>query len=116
MLKAIQLNTNDDIAYSILGSLYREIGNISWVDKKLAITFIRKIPDGGYVESEQSFNKIIAINAQLMRHGYELGLLYTYWDKEEQANVAFQRAKNCPVLVASDRNKLVEIEKRISNH
>ena len=113
-LKAIQLNPNDDIAYSILGSLYREIGNISWVEKKLAITFIGKIPDGGYVESEQSFNKAIAIDAHLMRHWYELGLLYTYWGKDEQAVVAFQRAKTCPVIIASDKNKLVEIEKRIS--
>ncbi|WP_018342767.1 tetratricopeptide repeat protein [Cytophaga aurantiaca] len=113
-LKAVQLNPKDDIAYSILGSLYREIGNISWVEKKLAITFIGKIPDGGYVESEQNFNKAIAIDPTLMRHWYELGLLYTYWGKEEQAISAFQRAKMCPVVIASDKNKLVEIEKRIS--
>lgn len=115
LLKAIQLNSKDDIAYSILGSLYREIGNISWIEKQLAMTFIGKIPDGGYVESEQCFNKAIAINAQLMRHWYELGLLYTYWDKPEKAFVAFQRAKTCPVLIASDKNKLIDIEKRISD-
>ncbi|HSY62371.1 MAG TPA: hypothetical protein VK796_10865 [Cytophaga sp.] len=114
VLKAIELNPNDDIAYSILGSLYREIGNISWLEKKLAMTFIGKIPDGGYVESEQSFNKAIAINANVMRHWYELGLLYTYWDKDEKAVAAFHRAKTCPVLIASDKNKLVDIEKRIS--
>lgn len=113
-LKAIQLNPNDDIAYSILGSLYREIGNISWVEKKLAMTFIGKIPDGGYVESEKSFNKAIAINPQLMRHWYELGLLYTYWDKDEKAIAAFKQAKTCPVLIASDKNKLIEIEKKLS--
>lgn len=113
-LKAIQLNPKDDVAYSILGSLYREIGNISWVEKKLAITFIGKIPEGGYVESEQSFNKAIAINANLMRHWYELGLLYTYWGKDEQAVAAFKRAKTCPVIIATDKNKLVDIEKRIS--
>lgn len=113
-LKAIQLNPKDDVAYSILGSLYREIGNISWVEKKLAMTFIGKIPDGGYVESEQSFNKAIAINENLMRHWYELGLLYTYWGKDEKAVAAFQRAKTCPVRIASDRNKLVEIEKKLS--
>jgi tetratricopeptide (TPR) repeat protein len=115
VLKAIELNPKDDIAYSILGSLYREIGNISWLEKKLAMTFIGKIPEGGYVESEQSFNKAIAINTQLMRHWYELGLLYTYWGKKEKAVIAFRRAKTCPVLIASDKNKLVEIEKRISN-
>ena len=115
LLRAIQLNPNDDIAYSILGSLYREIGNISWLEKQLAITFIGKIPDGGYIESEQSFNKAISINPQLMRHWYELGLLYTYWDKPEKAVVAFERAKTCPVLIASDKNKLVDIDKRLVN-
>jgi len=113
VLKAIQLNPSDDIAYSILGSLYREIGNISWVEKKLALTFIGKIPDGGYVEAEQSFNKAIAINTNLMRHWYELGLLYTYWDKEEKSLAAFQRAKTCAVLIASDRNRLIDIERRL---
>lgn len=114
VLKAIQLNPKDDIAYSILGSLYREIGNISWVEKQLAMTFIGKIPDGGYPESEQSLNKAIAINPQLMRHWYELGLLYTYWNKKENAVAAFEKAKTCPVLIASDKNKLIDIEKRIS--
>jgi len=114
VLKAIQLNPNDDIAYSILGSLYREIGNISWVEKQLAMTFIGKIPDGGYLESEQSFNKAIAINPELMRHWYELGLLYTYWGKKDKSIEAFEKAKMCPVLIASDKNKLIDIEKRIS--
>jgi tetratricopeptide (TPR) repeat protein len=114
LLKAILLNPKDDIAYSILGSLYREIGNISWVEKKLALTFIGKIPDGGYPESEQNFNKAISINPQLMRHWYELGILYTYWNKPEKASAAFERAKTCPVLIASDKNKLIDIEKRIS--
>jgi tetratricopeptide (TPR) repeat protein len=114
LLKAIQLNSKDDIAYSILGSLYREIGNISWVEKKLALTFIGKIPDGGYPESEQCLNKAISINPQLMRHWYELGLLYTYWDKPEKAISAFEHAKACSVLIASDNNKLIDIEKRIS--
>jgi tetratricopeptide (TPR) repeat protein len=115
LLKAIQLNPKDDIAYSILGSLYREIGNISWVEKRLALTFIGKIPDGGYPESEQCFNKAISINPQLMRHWYELGLLYTYWDKPEKAVTAFERAKTCPVLIASDKNKLIDIAKRLEN-
>ncbi len=111
--KAIQLNPKDDIAYSIQGSLYREIGNISWFEKQLAMTFIGKIPDGGYVESEQSFNKAIAINPGLMRHWYELGLLYEYWNKNEQAIAAYEHAKTCQVLIASDRNKLIDIEARL---
>ena len=111
--KAIQLNPKDDIAYSIQGSLYREIGNISWVEKQLAMTFIGKIPDGGYVESEQSFNKAIAINPGIMRHWYELGLLYEYWNKKEHAIAAYEHAKKCQVLIASDRNKLIDIETKL---
>lgn len=46
--------------------LFKEIGTINCVEKKLSKTFTGKIPDGGYVESEQSFNKAIAFNVHVM--------------------------------------------------
>ena len=107
--RAITLNPKDDIAYSILGSFYREIGHISWFEKQLAMTFIGKIPDGTYEDSEKAFAKATTLNPTIMRHWYELGLLYKYWGKNPQAIVAFNKAKACPVLVSSDNKRLSAI-------
>lgn len=104
--RAITLNPKDDIAYSILGSFYREIGHISWFEKQLAMTFIGKIPDGTYEDSKKAFTRSTALNPTTMRHWYELGLLYKYWGKKEQAIIAFNKAKTCAVLVSSDNKRL----------
>ncbi|ABG60853.1 conserved hypothetical protein, with TPR repeat [Cytophaga hutchinsonii ATCC 33406] len=113
--RAIALNPKDDIAYSILGSFYREIGNISWLEKQLAMTFIGKIPDGTYEDSEKAFAKAIALNPTIMRHWYEQGLLYKYWNKNEQAIASFNKAKACPVFVSSDNKRLAAIEVYLKN-
>lgn len=115
LTRAIALNPKDDIAYSILGSFYREIGHISWLEKQLAMTFIGKIPDGTYEDSERELGKAIALTPNIMRHWYELGLLYTYWNKKPQAIAAFNRAKICPVLVSSDNKRLAAIPVRLKD-
>ncbi len=106
LTRAIALNPNDDIAYSILGSFYREIAHISWVEKQLALAFLGRIPDGTYEDSEKALAKAIAINPAIMRHWYEEGLLYEYWNKKPQAIAAFNKARACAVLVSSDNKRL----------
>jgi tetratricopeptide (TPR) repeat protein len=44
---ALRLNPRDDVAYSILGSFYRALGNISWLEKQLATMFLGSLPEGG---------------------------------------------------------------------
>ena len=107
--RAIALNPNDDIAYSILGSFYREIAHISWIEKQLALAFLGRIPDGTYEDSEKALAKAIALNPTIMRHWYEQGLLYVYWNKKSQAITAFIKAKSCPILVSSDNKRLAQI-------
>lgn len=113
--RAISLNPKDDIAYSILGSFYREVAHISWIEKQLAMTFIGKIPDGTYTDSEKALGKAIALTPNIMRHWYELGLLYTYWNKKNQAIAAFNKAKTCPILVSSDNKRIAAIAVHLKN-
>lgn len=115
LTRAVTLNPKDDVAYSIFGSFYREIGHINWFEKQLALTFIGKIPDGTYEDSEKAFGKAVALTPNIMRHWYELGVLYTYWDKKPQAIAAFNRAKTCPVLVSSDYKRLTAIATHLKN-
>jgi tetratricopeptide (TPR) repeat protein len=109
LTRAISLNPKDDVAYSILGTFYRVVGNISWFERKLAAAFLGQIPQGGFEDSEQSFFSAIRISPHLMRHWFELGLLYRDWDKDEKAKEAFIKAQKCPVQLASDKIRLREI-------
>lgn len=112
---ALNLNPKDDIAYSILGSVYRELGHISWLERNLALAFIGKIPEGGYPDSEKAFKQAIALAPNVMRNWFELGLLYQYWDKPDSAKYAFNKAKLCPVTISSDKDRLTDIEKYLKD-
>lgn len=112
--RALELNPQDDIALSIQGTFYRVLGNINWFERQLAQTFLGRIPDGGYPESELSFYKAIKISPLNMRNFYELGLLYLDWGKDENAKQAFINAQKCPILIGSDKKRLAEIKKELS--
>jgi tetratricopeptide (TPR) repeat protein len=100
---AVRLNPEDDVAYSILGSFYRALGNVSWIERALANIFLGGIPSGGYEEAEVAIKRAIAIAPNVRRHQFELALLYIDWGKDQEAREALERAETLPVLVASDR-------------
>ena len=112
--RAVVLNPNNDVAYSILGSFYRALGNVSWLERQLANVFLGSLPSGGFEESETALKKAISLAPHTMRHYFELGMLYYQWDKPDEARKAFTLAKEQPVLLASDRRKLSRIEEMLS--
>jgi tetratricopeptide (TPR) repeat protein len=100
--KALTLKPDDDIAYTILGSFYRALGNVSWIERQLASVFLGTLPDGGYPESEAALRKAISIAPRTLRHRQELGMLYIDWGKEEQARTVLRESLQLPSLLASD--------------
>ena len=108
--RALALNPNDDAAYSIKGSFFRALGNVSWLQRQLAAIFIGRIPRGGYEEAEAALKKAIELAPGVMRHQYELGVLYLDMDRKEEARVVLQRAAALPVRVAIDRPRLKKIK------
>ena len=113
--RALVLNPNNDIAYSILGSFYRALGNVSWVERQLANVFLGSLPSGGYEEAEIVLKKAISVAPHVMRHSYELGMLYFQWDRPDDAKRAFEQARKQPILLASDRRKLARIKETLAN-
>lgn len=108
--RAIELNTKDDVAYSILGTFYRQLGSISWVERQLAETFLGAVPKGGYAESEQYLKKSIELSPTTIRHWYELGLTYQAWGKKELARSSFLKVKALTPQVYSDHVRVKHVE------
>jgi len=100
--RAIGLNPRDDVAYSVLGSFYAALGNVSWLERQLAKVFLGRVPDGGYEEAEAAFKQAIAIAPTVVRHHYALGLLYKSLDRDPDAVAEFESALSLPVVLARD--------------
>jgi tetratricopeptide (TPR) repeat protein len=100
---SIALNDSDDVAYSILGSFYMALGNVSWFERRLAAIFLGTLPDGGFEEAELALKKAIAIAPAVIRHHYELGLLYMQLDRDREAVEEFHLVESLRAQLASDR-------------
>jgi tetratricopeptide (TPR) repeat protein len=112
--KAIALNPRDDAAYSIRGSLYRALGNAGWLQRQVARLFLGKLPPGGFEEGETALLQAILLAPDVMRHHYELGVLYIDWGKPQEAKRALERARELPVRVGIDRPRLKKIEELLA--
>jgi tetratricopeptide (TPR) repeat protein len=100
--RALYLNPNDDIAYTILGSFYRALGNVSWIERQLASIFLGSLPDGGYPEAEGALKKAIALAPGTLRHRKELGMLYVDWGRDDDARKVLKECLLVPTTLASD--------------
>jgi tetratricopeptide (TPR) repeat protein len=110
---ALALNPDNDVAYSLLGSLCRALGGVTWVEQRLADLLFGGLPDGGYEEAEQAFRRAITIAPGVMRYHFELGKLYVDMDRPDDARREFRIAASLPPRVAGDRNAMRRIERML---
>jgi Tfp pilus assembly protein PilF len=78
------------------------------LQRQLATLFFGGLPPGGFPESEEALRHAIQLAPQVMRHHYELGVLYLDWGKTEDARKAFRAVVELPVRVAIDRPRLAK--------
>ena len=100
--RAIALDSLDDVAWSIRGSFYRALGKVSWIERQLAAVFLGSLPGGGFPEAEAALHRAIAIAPGVIRHWYELGMVYRDEGKKAEAIEAFGEAARLPPLIGSD--------------
>jgi tetratricopeptide (TPR) repeat protein len=103
---SIRLNPRDDIAYSILGSFYLALGNVSWLERTLANLLLGGLPDGGYEDAERALRKALEIDPNVVRHRFELGTVYLKLDRTEDARKEFEFCVANPIQMASDRRRV----------
>jgi len=100
--RALALDTLDDVAWSIRGSFYRALGKVSWIERQLAAVFLGSLPDGGFADAEAALHRATGIAPGVIRHWYELGMVYHDEGKKAEAIEAFGVASRLPSLVGSD--------------
>jgi tetratricopeptide (TPR) repeat protein len=113
--RTLALNPNDDAAYSIKGSFYRALGNAGWLQRTVANLFFGEVPAGGFEEAEVALKRAINLAPDIMRHHYELGVLYLDWGRTDEARSVLTHAATLPVKVAIDRERLATIQILLSS-
>jgi tetratricopeptide (TPR) repeat protein len=108
--RALRLNPRDDAALSIRGSVFRALGNVGWVKRQIASLLFGGVPAGGFVEAETALRQAIALAPDVMRHTYELGVLYLDWGRQDDARRVLEQALSMPVRVAIDRPRQEKIK------
>lgn len=114
--RALHLQPDNDVALSIKGSFYRALGNVGWIQRQLGELLFGDIPDGGYREAEDALLRAIAIAPDVMRHRYELAVLYLDMERDGEAKGELLRASTLPVRIASDRPRLLKIAELLQEH
>jgi tetratricopeptide (TPR) repeat protein len=66
--KALALNPNDDVAWSMLGSYNFEASKIGWFSRFMGGTFVGQMPKGSREEAEKDFKKAISLNPRVISH------------------------------------------------
>ena len=110
---AIQLNPDNDVAYSILGTFYRALGKVGWLEKQIAALLLGGLPSGGFPEAEQALKKAIELAPNIIRHRFELGQLYLDMERNEEAKKIFLSAIDLPPVLASDHRRIERMKRKI---
>ena len=113
--RAVALDSLDDVAWSIMGSFYLALGKVGWIERQLAAVFLGSLPDGGFEEAEAALQRAIRLAPAVVRHRFELALVYMEEGKKEEALEAFRIAAQLPSLVASDDRTKAEALHRIQD-
>ena len=82
---ALRLDPDDDVAWSILGTFYRVLSNVSWVERTLAGILFGGLPEGGYEQAEHALRRAISLAPSVVRHRFELALVLLDTDREDEA-------------------------------
>jgi tetratricopeptide (TPR) repeat protein len=111
--RAIALNPGDDVAWSILGSFYRALGSVNWLERNLARILYGSLPDGGFEDAEAALEKAIALAPNVIRHQFELGMVYVDEGEDEKALTVFEKAITLPVTRVSDHRAIRRMKRMI---
>ncbi len=109
--RAVELNPKDDIAFTIMGSFYRALGSVSWIERQLADILLGGLPEGSYADGETAFRKAIEISPNILRHHFELGMLYYESGRKEEAAKELKAAYAMPIQMLSDYSRKERIQK-----
>lgn len=112
--KALELDSNDDFAWHVLGRWHRKMATLGWLQRQFANLFLGGIPkDASVEESANCFKKAIEINPGHLNHHLELAMTYEELNQKDLAKEEYQKVLDLPEKDSDDKSHKIEAQKRL---
>ena len=113
VIRALELNPNDDIAHHVLARWHREVANLSGILKAFAKILYGGLPPASNEEAIEHFKKAIEIAPDHINHHLELGITYEEIKEWESAKTEYDKVLELPVSDSDDPDHKTEAEERL---
>ena len=103
-LRAIELDSDYDGTYHVMGRWHYELANLSWIERKIAEWVYSTPPEGGYEQAADFFKKAINVKEDEIRHYFWLAKTYLELDDYQDAKKTFEKILTLMPFDESDAN------------
>jgi tetratricopeptide (TPR) repeat protein len=108
---AVKYNTNNSIAWHIIGKWHYEVSNLSGIEKAAAKVFFGGLPSASLKESITAFEKAQAINPGFVLNYLEIARAYKRNNEKSKAIAALKKLATLPNTTEDDVNIKIEAAK-----
>ena len=112
--KAIKMNPNDFLPYTILGIYYRQVAGLSWFDKLIAGAIYGKIHKGSYQESIEMFDKSLKLDPNVISTEYNLYKTYEKLNNKKMEIECLEKLLKLPVTNFRDKYLIPRAKKNLA--
>src|SRR5579883_234434 len=114
ILRALQLNPNDDFAYNLSGQWNREVAKLSWIKKAVVTMIYGGLPNASFEQSVDDLNHAIALQPNRIMHYVELGKTYLAMDEKDKARELFDKVLQMPSIDGVDDKLKNEVRQKLA--
>jgi tetratricopeptide (TPR) repeat protein len=111
--KSIEMDPGKYLPYIILGIYYRQVSNLSWIEKLFANTFFGDVPEGSYEQSLEMFNKVHQLYPGMITATFQMALVYRDMDNEEMEEKLLKKVLTLPVRDFRDKYAIAKSKRRL---
>ncbi|GIV59609.1 tetratricopeptide repeat protein [Rhodocaloribacter litoris] len=101
--KAIELDSTYALPYVALGIFYREVSELSWVQRTFAKVLFGDVPSGSKEDAVAMLQRALALDSTLVIAHYELAMTYLAMDRASLAIPHLRRVLALPPFTSQDR-------------
>ena len=111
--RSLQINPDQYLAYVILGIYYRQIADLSWIERTFADTFFGDVPEGSFEQSIQMLKKALNIKPKTIVASYQLALTYKAMGDEQKEKHLLKELIKYPEKNFRDKFAIRKAERRL---
>jgi tetratricopeptide (TPR) repeat protein len=112
--KSIGLDSQNDLAWHVLGRWHYEVANLSAPLKFFAQTLYGKMPEASNEQALECFQKAVALNPKRLMNEAELGRTLAILGRKDQARAALEKALEMPSREKDDDETKTRAKKALA--